>query len=138
MRWGLLFGAGIVAANLVLQFVLTPLLPWQLVGLLSVAAWFACVVAAGVFAGRTGSLRAAAGAALIAAAVDALRSAAVALAVGIPTLPSAGPHIAPTPGLIVAGNVVEFMLIGPLAAAIGVAAARMTRRSPAPKTMAGD
>ena len=138
MRWGLLFGSGIALANLVLQFALTPFLPWQLIGLLSVAAWLGGMVAAGVFAGRTGSLRAAAGSAVIAAAVDAVRSAAVAMAVGIPTIASAGPHVATTPGLIIAGNVVELMVIGPLAAVIGMGAARLTRPSAARNAVAGD
>src|SRR5438477_225623 len=62
----------------------------------------------------------------------------VAMAVGIPTIASAAPHVATTPGLIIAGNVVELMVIGPLAAAIGVGAARLTRRSAAPNAVAGD
>ncbi len=138
IRWGLIFGAGIAAANLVLQFVATPFVPWQLVGVLSVSAWLTGTVAAGVFAGRTASLRLGASAAAIAAAVDLLRNAAVAIAVGVPGAPSSALQGSPTPGLIIAGTILEFMLIGPLAAGIGMAAARVTRRSAVPQTLIGD
>ena len=137
IRWGLLFGAGIAATNMLLQFVVTPFLPWQVIGLLSVGAWVACVVAAGIFAGRTTSLRLAASAAAIAAAVDLLRNAAVAIAVGVP-IPSSAPQGSPTPGLIIVGTMLAFFLIGPIAAGVGMTAARLTRRSPAPQTVTRD
>ncbi len=137
IRWGLIFGAGIAAANLLLQFVVTPFVPWQLIGLLSVSAWLAGIVAAGVVAGRA-SLRVGASAAAIATVVDLLRNAAVAIAVGVPPIPSSTGQGSPTPGLIIAATIVEFMLIGPLAAGIGMAAARLTRRSPVPQTFTGD
>lgn len=137
LRWGLLFGAGIAAANLVLQFFVTPLVPWQLIGVLSAGAWCAGIIAAGAFAGAR-SLRMGALAAAIAAAVDLLRNAAVAIVVGIPAVPSSTLQGSPTPGLIIAGAIVEFFLLAPIAVGIGLAAARLARRLPAPQKAMGD
>ena len=124
LRVGAFFGAGIAVANLVLQFVLTPVLPWQLIGALSIGAWLGGVVGAGVFAGRGGSLRTAAVAAVVAAALDVVRGIAVDLAVGVPA--SQAGHLI-TPGMAAAASLVEFMFIAPLAAGIGLAAARVTQ-----------
>ncbi len=136
IRLGVIFGAGIAAANLLLQFAVTPFLPWELVGVLSAGAWFAGMVAIGVRASRAGSLRMAAPAAAIATAVDLVRSAAVAIAIGLPAIPSS-PQVSPTPGLIIAGTIAELFFIAPLAAVIGMVAARVTRRSPVPQALAG-
>jgi hypothetical protein len=136
LRWGLLFGAGIAAANLVLQFIVTPFAPWQLVGILSAGTWFAGVAAAGSLAGAR-SLRVGATAAAIAAGVDLARNAAVLIAVGVPAVQSSAVQGSPTPGLIVAGAIMEFFLLSPIAAGIGLAAARASRRSPGPQAVAG-
>ncbi len=140
LRWGLFFGAGIAAANLVLQFIVTPFVPWQLVGALSVVTWLAGLAATGVLAGAR-SVRMGASAAVIAAAVDLLRSATVAIVVGAPAVPSSALRGSPTPGVIIGGTIVEFiLLLGPVAACIGLAAARVSNRSrsSAPQTAAGD
>lgn len=146
LRGGLFFGAAIAAANLVLQFIVTPFVPWQLVGLLSVGAWLAGTAAAGRFAasrsprtGRPG--RSGASAAAIAAAVDLLRGATVAIVVGAPAVPSSALRGSPTPGVIIGGSIVEFiLLLGPTAACIGLAAARvsMRSRSSSPQAVAQD
>ncbi|HEV2032992.1 MAG TPA: hypothetical protein VGU71_02145 [Candidatus Dormibacteraeota bacterium] len=138
LRWGLFFGVCIAAANLVLQFIVTPFVPWQLVGALSVGAWLAGLAAAGVFAGVR-SLRTGASAAAIAAAVDLVRNATMAIVVGVPAAPTSTLQGSPTPGMIIAGTIVEFLvLIGPIAAGVGLAAAYVSRRSPAPRTVTGD
>ena len=140
LRWGLLFGAGIAAANLVLEFIVTPFAPWQLVGVLSVAVWLAGLAAAGVFAGAR-SLRMGASGAVIAAAVDLARNATVAIVVGFPAGPSAALRGSPTPGMIIAGTIVEFVLfLGPIAAGVGLVAARLSRgsRSASPQTVIGN
>jgi hypothetical protein len=138
LRWGLLFGAGIAAANLVLQFVVTPFVPWQLVGALSVGAWLAGLAAAGVFAGTRSLLMGASGA-VTAAAVDLVRSVAVAIVVGVPAVQSSPLQGSPTPGMIIAETLVEFLLLlGPIAAGVGFAAARVSRRSPSAQTVMGD
>lgn len=141
LRWGLIFGAGIAAANLVLQFVVTPFAPWQLVGALSVGVWLVGITAAGLFAGsrspRIG--RSCAAAAAIAAAVDLVRNATVLIAVGVPAGPSSVLRGSPTPGMIIAGTIAEFLLLlGPVAVGIGLAVARLSRRSPAPQAVIGD
>lgn len=137
LRWGLLFGIGIAAANLGLQFVVTPFVPWQLVGVLSAGTWFAGIAAAGVFAGAR-SLRMGASAAAIAAGVDLVRNAAIAIVVGVPAVQSSALQGSQSPGLIVAGAIMEFLLLAPIAAGIGLAAARLARRAPAPQMVTGD
>ncbi len=129
LRWGLLCGASVAAANLVLQFVVTPFVPWQLVGVLSVGVWSGGLAAAGVFAGAT-SLRMGVSAAVIAAAVDLVRNATVAIVIGIPAVPSSALGSSPTPGAIIGGTIVEFLLLlAPIAAAVGFVAARLSRGS---------
>lgn len=138
LRWGLVFGVGIAGANLLLQFIVTPFAPWQLVGALSVAAWLAGLAAAGVFAGAR-SLRMGASAAAIAAAVDLVRNATMAIVVGIPAVPSSVLRGSPTPGMIISGTLVEFLLIlGPFAAGVGLVAALLSKRSPAAQPVARD
>lgn len=144
LRSGLFFGAAIAAANLALQFIATPLVPWQLVGALSVAAWLAGVAAAGVFAGsrrrRIGaSGRSGASAAVIATAVDLVRNATVAIVLGAPAVPPSALRGSPTAGMIVSGTILEFLfLLGPIAAGIGFVAARMSSRSPAHQAVTGN
>jgi hypothetical protein len=128
IRSGLTFGAAIATANLILQFVGTPYVAWQIIAVLSVGTWLGGVIGAGAWAGRTGSLRSAASAAVIAAVVDVVRAAIVTLAVGTPPAPSSSGLGAPTPGLVIAGTMLELLLLAPVAAGIGLAAARLSRR----------
>ena len=124
-RFGAFFGLGIVVANLLLQFGLTPVLPWQVIGALSIGAWIGGVVGAGAFAGRDAPMRTAAVAAVVAAAFDLVRGIAVDLVIGVPA--SQAGHLV-TPGMAAAASLAEFAFIAPLAAGIGVAAARLAMR----------
>lgn len=134
-RYGVTFGLGIAAANLLLQFALGRLLPWQVIGALSIAAWVIGVAAAGVFATRTERLRAGAAAAVIAAAVDLTRGIAVDFIAGVP-VSSAGHAI--TPGMAAGASVVEFVFIAPFAAGVGLVAARLFAKPLSSSAVVGD
>lgn len=125
-RYGLIAGAAIAGANLILQFAVTPFAPWALIGTASVGVWLIGVIAAGV---RCSTPRAGAAAGAVAASVDVARGVAATLIAG-PHIPSGTPVHEITSGMIVSAGVVELALIAPVAACVGYAAARFAGRRP--------